>query len=387
MPPKILITAFDFWPRLGGVATCGFELASALARHSDVTVLAPKTSPLPSYEKSFPFKVVRVPLPGTALLAILPLAFWLVWHIRRIRPTHIVHLLWFPEAIAGLLAWPFIDRSSVHVSVFAHGVEVLESKVSLRKRLRSWMAGCKKRSFRQADSVFAVSQFTRGLVAEHCGRANATVVHNGVDTEKFRPRDKNHELKNIYGIGNEFVFLTITRLDDYKGVDNVIHAVAQLATDKSLPDFRYVVGGTGGDRQRLEKLIHENDVAEKVLLAGQIASDHLVDFYNLGDVHVLVSRDDFVTANVEGFGIAMLEAAACEIPSIAGDAGGIADAVAHGETGWLVPPEDVDAIANEMRRCLLDPDSVLTAGKRARERVEKNFQWQQMADDVLQVIQ
>jgi phosphatidylinositol alpha-1,6-mannosyltransferase len=86
---------------------------------------------------------------------------------------------------------------------------------------------------------------------------------------------------------------------------------------------------------------------------------------------------------VEGFGIVCLEAGGCEVPSVATNTGGIADAVADGETGLLVPQEDVEALAGALLRLLENPAEARAMGKRARARILEGLTWEATGDRYL----
>ncbi len=93
-----------------------------------------------------------------------------------------------------------------------------------------------------------------------------------------------------------------------------------------------------------------------------------MEYYQLSDCFLLLSREDFKIPAVEGFGIVFLEAAACGKPSIAGKSGGIADAVLEGQTGWLVDPLDLNAIQELLLRLISQPQLIKEMGERALSR-------------------
>jgi phosphatidylinositol alpha-1,6-mannosyltransferase len=85
---------------------------------------------------------------------------------------------------------------------------------------------------------------------------------------------------------------------------------------------------------------------------------------------------------VEGFGISLLEAQASGRPVVAGRAGGIVDAVAHGETGLLVDPTDVEAAASAFRDLLVEPTRADALGRAGRRAVERHFNWDRVVADL-----
>src|SRR5207245_10359928 len=116
-------------------------------------------------------------------------------------------------------------------------------------------------------------------------------------------------------------------------------------------DGRYAVAGGGPERESLEELAHKLGVADRVRFLGQVSERDLPALYNLATVYVGASRRG-ERIGVEGFGIALVEASACGVPVVGGNAGGVPDAVRDGEAGLRVPPEEPAAVAEAVGRLL-----------------------------------
>jgi phosphatidyl-myo-inositol dimannoside synthase len=193
----------------------------------------------------------------------------------------------------------------------------------------------------QADLVTAVSRYTRGRFLAWAGVKpdKVRVLPNTVDP-RFTPGPKPAHLLQRYGLEGKRVLLTVARIsrhDRDKGHDRVIAALPALRA--RFPDLAYVVAGDGDDRQRLEALAREHGVADLVRFIGWVPDAELVEHYRMADLFVMPSTK-------EGFGIVFLEAMACGVPAIGGDADGSVDALSAVEIGRAVPVEHVtDAIA------------------------------------------
>src|SRR5947209_7896798 len=151
---------------------------------------------------------------------------------------------------------------------------------------------------------------------------------------------------------------------------------ALLETD--YPDLTVAVGGAGRDRTRLDRLVAATGAPVRLL--GRVAEADLPSFVAAGDVHAMPCRRRWAGLEQEGFGIVFLEAAACGVPSVAGDSGGAAEAVASGKTGFVVAgPDDPVAVADALA-VLLD-DAALRAhmGEAARGRAEAQFGYDRVA--------
>ncbi|NES73872.1 MAG: glycosyltransferase, partial [Okeania sp. SIO2D1] len=161
--------------------------------------------------------------------------------------------------------------------------------------------------------------------------------------------------------------------DPYKGVDVTIRALPRIL--QIFPEVKYLVIGRGDDQPRLAKLAEDLGVEKQVIFAGFVPTEDLVRHYQVADAYVMPSQ--------EGFGIVYLEAMACGIPVLSGDADGSADPLQDGKLGWRVPYRDPEAVANaciemlkgEDRRCdghWLREESVKVFGRVAfTERVKQ----------------
>jgi glycosyltransferase involved in cell wall biosynthesis len=215
-----------------------------------------------------------------------------------------------------------------------HGVEVWEIS---NKPIRS--------ALRAADRLLAVSEFTRLRMASTLAvDANQIgLIPNTFDPEQFYPGRKPHYLLKRYDLAaNQPVILTIARLagaERYKGYDQLLRALPLVR--EQFPNVRYVLGGRGADRVRIEALIRDLGVSANVTLAGYVADHELRSHYNLCDVFAMPSKG-------EGFGIVFLEALGCGKPVLAGNKDGSVDAVLNGALGVLIDPDNVTQIANAL---------------------------------------
>lgn len=381
---KILVVSYDFPPRMGGIATCADKLATTFAKQDGtvVKVIAPSGNhelfdSTRSYQTSrlFGSSIPKVSFFTFLLTIIYELAIW--------QPTIVINLLWFPDGLSTWLALKILFWKRVPYYVFAHAVEVVESELTFRKRTRRRLSFLKKWTFQGADKIFAVSDFTKRLVVKNCGVSpeNVIIVNNGVDTKEFFPTEKPVALEKKFNIKDKSVFFSVSRLCDYKGVDQALKAFYELK--KTYSDFCYLIGGAGPDEPRLRKLTQKYGLEEHVIFLGKVPDSELNKYYNLCDCFILLSRADIWTPNVEGFGIVFLEAAACGKPVIAGNSGGVPDAVENNKSGWIVNPRDTRAILEKMRLVINDSDSVKELKVYARNRAGE-FTWQRVVDRVLE---
>ena len=207
----------------------------------------------------------------------------------------------------------------------------------------------RQRALRKANLVLAVSHYTRDCLINEAGLDTkyVKILPNTFAQERFTIAPKSPQLLRRYGLkATTPVILTVCRLDDtegYKGYDRIIRALPEIL--RAVPDARYLLVGKGSDRPRIEKLIVEAGVQESVILAGFVPDEELAEHYNLCDIFAMPSQ-------AEGFGIVYLEALACGKPVLAGNKDGSRDALADGELGLLVNPDDTAEVAAEIIRVL-----------------------------------
>ena len=143
--------------------------------------------------------------------------------------------------------------------------------------------------------------------------------------------------------------MTMGRLEAserYKGIDEVIVAMPRLLA--RFPTLKYLIVGDGSDRARLQALVERVGISENVIFAGRIPESEKVAHYNLADAYVMPSTG-------EGFGIVLIEAAACGVPVIGSLADGSQEALLGGRLGRLVDPRDRDAIVQAVTKALEEP--------------------------------
>jgi phosphatidylinositol alpha-1,6-mannosyltransferase len=384
-PPasKVLLLTNNLPPVRGGSAI----VYDNLARHAAgrIIVVAPRRSyqdGLPfigwrEHDRMAPYQVVRRDLLRTVmreegasglsrlffLAADIAIRFRLVTTIARYALRREIAAVCVGELMASawvltlMRAFPWVARA-----VYIHGEEIT-TQDDYDPGL-----GRRRRALLQAHHIVVVSRFTAAAVESllgEAGRSRIRLIENGVDTTRFRPVPKRAGLAALYGLEGCFVFVSVCRLLEKKGVDNAIRAFARVVADH--PDSRFLVVGDGPFRADLDRIAADCLVADKVVFCGAVADDELIDHYALGDSFVMPNRC-LPNGDTEGFGLVFLEANACGLPVIAGTDGGSTDAVQDGVNGLLVNGHSVASIAEAMlslRRDAALRERLRAAGLRA----------------------
>jgi len=196
-------------------------------------------------------------------------------------------------------------------------------------------------------------------------------IPNGVDTNFYLPGPPRRTLPVPWtptDISRSFLFVgALDRAHYFKGVDVLLHAVAQM--DSS--DGRLIIIGDGDLRYRYQRLALKLGISHRVYFSGTVSPEVLPDYYRATLCTVLPSVN-----SGEIFGIVLLEAMACGRPTIATNLPGVRTVVDHKQSGLLVPPGDMDALADAMESLLRSPVTVTDRmGKKGREKAVKRYDW------------
>jgi glycosyltransferase involved in cell wall biosynthesis len=266
------------------------------------------------------------------------------------------------------------------------------------ERMRAW-AGLCERVILLSETQVARAEDLLGLDPDRC-----VLVPNGYDPVAFRPRHLDHpahwrrhlvDEPRGWGPGGERVAYTqadLAAFADEQGETPVLLYVGRFTDVKRLPllieayararpgFFRraplVIVGGFPGEWEGEHPLDAIRRVgAEDVFLAGWHGHDELPSFLAASDVVVLPSVR-------EQFGQVLVEGMACGLPAIAVDAWGPADIVQHGETGWLVEPDDDVSLANALVHAVNCPAERRRRGERGAEVARERYSWPALAREV-----
>jgi glycosyltransferase involved in cell wall biosynthesis len=233
---------------------------------------------------------------------------------------------------------------------------------------------------RDADCVIAeCEQDRRDMLSLYGGApARLSVVPCGFDPDEFWP--VRATARATLGLPErDFIVLQLGRMVPRKGIDNVLHALRLLLDDHRIAARLLVVGGEGGDDpmatpeiRRLAQLARTLGIDDQVSFAGAQPRHRLREYYSAADVFV-------TTPWYEPFGITPLEAMACATPVIGSAVGGILSTVLDRQTGFLVPPNDPPALAEQLARLHRDPALAQRMGWTGLRRAQRHFTWDRVA--------
>jgi glycosyltransferase involved in cell wall biosynthesis len=238
---------------------------------------------------------------------------------------------------------------------------------------RSWIhRALIKKNLACADYLCSTSRAMASETQRYCSKA-ITVTPFGIDCERFRSYGRKDLPED------EFVVGTVKALERIYGVETLIQSFALLAKKcRDRKRTRLVIAGDGSRRKSLERLAFDLGVGSQVNFLGAIPHARVADVLNTFSVFCALS-------SAESFGVAVLEASACQVPVVVTNVGGLPEVVQNGVTGIVVSPGDIHATASSLER-LMDETSLRTAlGSAGRSFVLKNYEWSENASRMEQV--
>lgn len=242
--------------------------------------------------------------------------------------------------------------------VITYGIEVWQSP-----------GRAEEQALRKADSVLAISEYTRSEVLKRNRLSPDKVRLFPCSLDPYwNAEDTNPE--SLRGIPPVHKILTVCRLtkdDDYKGVDSVIKSLPSVVKECGPVSYRIV--GEGDDVARLSSLADELGVSSYITFVGALKEHELRNEYKQCSLFVMPSEG-------EGFGIVFLEAMAHGKPVIGGAHGGTTSVIEHEKSGLLVNRLDVDSLAYSITRILKDDELRVRLGRAGNERVRRDFTFQ-----------
>jgi rhamnosyl/mannosyltransferase len=347
---KVLQIGKFYPPHMGGIETHLQALCGALRPSVDLRVIVASDDDRPVEETIEGVRVSRVPTRLT--LASTPLCPGMVREIGRSEAA-LVHIhLPNPTAVLAYLA-------SGHRGAL---VVTYHSDTVRQKVLGPLFAPFLHRALRQASAIIATSpdyRRTSTVLARYLDRCH--VIPYGIDVAEFERADPAAvgEVRQRYG---ERLILSVGRLVYYKGFEYLIRAMQQVRG-------RLIIIGDGPLRQKLQQLVTDLGLGDKVVLAGEIQNAQVTPYYHAVDLFALAS-----IARSEAFGIVQIEAMAAGLPVVnTGLDSGVPFVSLHEQTGLTVPPGDTDRLAAAINRLLDNPDLRTVFGRAAVLRARQEF--------------
>jgi phosphatidylinositol alpha-1,6-mannosyltransferase len=394
---KSLLLTLEFPPQKGGTQKYYFNICNNLPSDK-IVVLAPRVE-TQNFASLLQCRIYR-----RKLLTKLIWPHWLpmVWHLWRVIKKEKIELIQVGQVLPCGTAVMIINKLlKIPYIVYTHGLDILnQPKGSKQYKLKQLI-------LTEAQKVISNSEFVKNEVVKMgIERDKVEVVYPSVTppappirgatkrsspirgaTKRSSPiRGATNVPPLIGGAGggvdlqNKKILLTVCRLVERKGVDLVIQALSKIS--EQVQDLVYVVVGDGSQKENLEKFGSESGV--EIIFTGRISDEELSAWYKICDAFILTPKKS--ESDVEGFGIVYLEANSYSKPVIGSRVGGVVEAIQNGVSGILVEPDNVEEIGQAIVKLFSDDELREKLGRQGRERVERDFSFEQQIKWLKQVL-
>ncbi|MDJ1470123.1 N-acetyl-alpha-D-glucosaminyl L-malate synthase BshA [Cytophagaceae bacterium DM2B3-1] len=343
------------YPTFGGSGVVATELGKALAKEGHQVHFITYTQParLDFFNENVFYHEVSIPTYPLFQYAPyeLALASKMV-NVVRYEQLDLLHVHYaIPHASAAYMAKQILKTYGIHIPVVTtlHGTDItLVGKDASFEPVVTF-------SINQSDGVTAVSDdLKKSTYQQFEITREIEVIPNFIDLERFKKQKKEH-FKMAIAPNNEKILIHTSNFRKVKRIEDVVKVFAEV--HKQIPSKLLLVGD-GPERAGIERMCRQLDIADAVRFLGKL--DAVEEVLSVSDLFIMPSEK-------ESFGLAALEAMACEIPVISSNAGGLPELNVNGVSGFLSPVGDIDDMVKNALFVLKD-ENLPTFKKQAKDR-------------------
>lgn len=223
-------------------------------------------------------------------------------------------------------------------------------------------------ALKKADTVVCNSETVkRGLLELGISAEKIRLVYNGIDTKQFRPQLKDENIKSKLDVGRAPLIVSIRNLRPVYNVGMLIKAVPLVL--RQFPEAKFIIGGDGEQRDYLKSLASSLGVSDAIRFTGYIAHDELPRYLASSDVYVSTSLSDSTSLSLQ-------EAMACELAPVVTDLPANREWITDGVSGFLVPTNDVQALADRIVYLLKNDEARRRFGRLGRQIIRARAEYQ-----------
>ena len=294
--------------------------------------------------------------------------------VKAFKPDiiHVHHPFWIGSLgvfIARRLKVPVVYTYHTRLEHYAHFVFLPGSL--FRNIIAHFLV---RRFANKCDGVIVPTQSTEEYLRMIGVKKPTFVQPTGIEFERFQQVDDKQieELRQQQKLGDETVFVSVSRLSNEKNIDFMIEAVAQLKDQTDKP-FRLLIVGDGHQRHRLQERIDNMKLQQYITLVGSVPPEQMAAWYQLGDAFLFASQS-------ETQGMVILEAMAAGLPVVAVRSSGIDDVVEDGHNGFKTPAKQ--ALWCERVKQLLDDEALRQSLAENALAFARDYSVEKFSDDV-----
>jgi len=342
------------YPTYGGSGIVGSELGKELAERGHTVHFISSSLPTRLTQLSERVRFHKVEMMSYPLFEHQPYTLALASMMAKVAETENLDLLHvhyaIPHSISAILARESLKpQRYLPVITTLHGTDI-----TLVGADRSYLP-ITRYGIAQSDGVTAISHYLKDVTKKTFQFDDIEVIPNFVCKSEYA-RHPVEELRAALAPQGEPLLVHVSNLRPVKRPVDCVEILDRVL--KMGIRTRLVMVGDGSERPRAEQRANDLGIADQVVFVGE--QPNIVEYLSAGDVLLLPSEQ-------ESFGLAALEAMACEVPVVASRVGGVPEVVTDGETGFLSEVGDVEKMAEDAARLLRDEELRRAMGRRARE--------------------
>jgi len=234
-----------------------------------------------------------------------------------------------------------------------------------KNKLNKWLVNLLiKKSDRICSTSFAMKQ----IIEKDYRRFDIDIVPFGIDLDSFYPKPNN---KKTFTVG------TIKSIENHNGVDCLIDAASIVINDYK-KDINFIIVGKGSLKEKMKKRAVDLKIDQRLKFIGFVKHKNVLKYYNDLSIFIAVSTR-------ESFGVSILEAAACEVPSITSNVGGLTEVNQNNVTGIVIDPNNPNKLAETIITLYNDEQQRLKLGANARKMVVEKYDWNRNVEDMIDI--
>jgi glycosyltransferase involved in cell wall biosynthesis len=283
--------------------------------------------------------------------------------IKRFEPD-IVHAHYASSyGLLGLMTGfhPFI------VSVWGSDIFTFPARSYIKSEIIKYL-------FKKTDIILSTSNFMVNEIKKYTSK-EILVTPFGIDTERFKP-----EKADSLFMEDDIIIGTIKSLEFQYGIEYLIRAFKIVkGRNPDLP-LKLLIVGKGSLEIQMKRLADDLEISEDTVFAGFIKYTEVHNYHNMLDIYAALS-----VVNDESFGVAVLEAGACEKPAIVSNVGGLTEVVKDKETGIVVAKENAEMAADAIEFLIKDREERIRMGKAARVRILEQYNFDKNLENMLMI--
>ena len=226
-----------------------------------------------------------------------------------------------------------------------------------------------KKVIKNSDCICSTSNAMKKIIQKNYHRKDCHVVPFGVDIDKF-------SLSPIKKI--PFTVGTIKSIESHNGIETILDAAKIVVHDNKLSSIKFLIVGDGTMLETMKDKVKKLKLNNNIEFTGYIPHDNIVKYFQKLSVFVAMSRR-------ESFGVSILEAASCGVPSITSNIGGLPEVNENLQTGFNIEVDDSKLLSEKIIELYNNIDLRNKMGFNARKRVESKFNWVQNVKEMIEI--